>query len=238
MPSELAPLGPSIIQDPVMNPFLLSCSSSNNRSDASPATGDKAETQSPAPRILVVDDEKVIADTIVQILNRNGFIAEAAYGGEEAIEKATRHCPELVLSDVLMPQVDGVEAAIAIRMHCPDTRIVLFSGQAATVEILARARERGHNFELLPKPIIPYSSSSTSASSPHSGACLGLSPGEGRNLRNLAAAVAPGGGCAMFGTPSAKILRKLRFPHFLVAHYERSTGNTMPPWRLPRRPLR
>jgi CheY-like chemotaxis protein len=134
-----------------MNPFLFSSSASKNRSDPSVSAGSEANTQSPAPRILVVDDEKVIADTIVQILNRNGFIAEAAYGGEEAIEKARRHCPEIVLSDVLMPQVDGVEAAIAIRKHCPDTRIILFSGQAATV----RARERGHTFELLPKPIHP-----------------------------------------------------------------------------------
>ncbi|HXS14077.1 MAG TPA: response regulator [Acidobacteriaceae bacterium] len=137
-----------------MNSFLFS-STSNNRSDSSKTVGDKAEAQSVAPRILVVDDEKVIADTTVHILNRHGFIAEAAYGGAEAIEKARRHCPEIVLSDVLMPQVDGVEAAIAIRRQCPDTRIILFSGQAATVEILARARERGHTFELLPKPIHP-----------------------------------------------------------------------------------
>jgi CheY-like chemotaxis protein len=149
------PLGLSTIQDPVTNPFLFSSSASNNRPHPSESIGDKAEMQSPAPRILVVDDEKVIADTIVQILNRDGFIAEAAYGGEEAIEKATRHCPDIVLSDVLMPQVDGVEAAITIRKLCPDTRIILFSGQAATVEILARARERGHTFELLPKPIHP-----------------------------------------------------------------------------------
>jgi CheY-like chemotaxis protein len=138
-----------------MNPFLLSTRVPRNRPDTSESAGDEAEVQSPAPRILVVDDERIIADTIVQILNRNGFIAEAAYGGREAIEKAKRHCPELVLSDVLMPQVDGVEAAIEIRQHCPDTRIVLFSGQAATVEILARARQRGHTFELLPKPIHP-----------------------------------------------------------------------------------
>lgn len=109
----------------------------------------------PLPRILVVDDETLIADTIVQILNRNGFIAECAYSGADAIELAKRHCPELVLSDVMMPHVDGVEAAIQIRQACPNTRIVLFSGQAATVEILARARERGYHFELLPKPIHP-----------------------------------------------------------------------------------
>jgi CheY-like chemotaxis protein len=138
-----------------MNPFLFSSRSSNARLNPSGSLGNDSDLQSPAPRILVVDDEKVIADTIVQILNRNGFIAEAAYGGEEAIDKASRHCPELVLSDVLMPKIDGVETAIAIRELCPDTRIILFSGQAATVEILARARERGHTFELLPKPIHP-----------------------------------------------------------------------------------
>jgi CheY-like chemotaxis protein len=138
-----------------MNPFLFSSRFSNDRFDNPASSGDEAQNQSPAPRILVVDDEKVIADTIVQILNRNGFIAEAAYGGQEAIEKAKCSCPELVLSDVLMPQIDGVEAAIAIRQLCPETRIVLFSGQAVTVEILARARERGYTFELLPKPIHP-----------------------------------------------------------------------------------
>lgn len=119
----------------------------------SSSSGPRADN--PLPRILVVDDERLIADTIVQILNRNGFLAEAAYSGSQAIESAKLYCPELVLSDVMMPNVDGVEAAIEIRSHCPDTRIVLFSGQAATVEILARARDRGFHFELLPKPIHP-----------------------------------------------------------------------------------
>jgi CheY-like chemotaxis protein len=122
-----------------------------------PALDFDGQTQRPAPasRILVVDDEALIADTIVQILNRNGYVAQAAYSGADAIEAARRISPELVLSDVLMPFIDGVEAAIAIRKLLPDCRIVLFSGQAATVEILARARDRGYNFELLPKPIHP-----------------------------------------------------------------------------------
>jgi CheY-like chemotaxis protein len=54
-----------------------------------------------------------------------------------------------------MPQIDGVETAIAIRKYLPKARIVLFSGQSATVEILERARALGHDFELLPKPIHP-----------------------------------------------------------------------------------
>ena len=138
-----------------MNPFLFSGDSLKTlfRPSSEPA-GDSANA-APAPRILVVDDEALIADTICQILNRNGFIAEAAYSGTEAIEIAKRNCPDLLLSDVLMPHIDGVEAAIAIREFCPDTRIVLFSGQSATVEILQRAKDRGYTFELLPKPIHP-----------------------------------------------------------------------------------
>jgi CheY-like chemotaxis protein len=117
--------------------------------------GSDVKFDPPLPRILVVDDEALIADTIVQILNRSGFIAVAAYGGKEAVETARSTIPEIVLSDVLMPHFDGVEAAIAIQKFLPETRIVLFSGQAATVEILARARQRGYHFELLAKPVHP-----------------------------------------------------------------------------------
>jgi CheY-like chemotaxis protein len=124
------------------------------QSTNSPST-DPLGRQASAPRILVVDDETLIADTIAQILNRNGFVAQAAYGGQQAIDIVRRDCLDIVLSDVLMPHIDGVEAAIAIREICPGTRIVLFSGQSATVGILARARQRGHTFELLPKPIHP-----------------------------------------------------------------------------------
>jgi CheY-like chemotaxis protein len=119
------------------------------------AANDSRADKSAAPRVLVVDDEMLIADTIVQILNKNGFQAHAAYNGKDAIESARLTKPETVLSDVLMPQIDGVQTAIAIREYCPDARIVLFSGQSATVEILERARALGHDFELLPKPIHP-----------------------------------------------------------------------------------
>lgn len=138
-----------------MTPVLFSSEPPKNVLPPAAAAESDTGRRGAAPRILVVDDEVLIADTIVQILNRNGFIAEAAYSGEQAIEIARHSCPELVLSDVLMPQIDGVEAAIQISKLCPDTRIVLFSGQAATLEILSRAKERGYNFELLPKPIHP-----------------------------------------------------------------------------------
>ena len=116
---------------------------------------EQTASQAPAPRILVVDDETLIADTIVQILNRNGFIAEAAYSGAQAIELAKPSLP-----GARAFRRDDAPRGRRRGRHpdpraCPDTRIVLFSGQAATVEILARARQRGHEFELLPKPIHP-----------------------------------------------------------------------------------
>jgi CheY-like chemotaxis protein len=134
--------------------FLPNDSRENFLTTASLPDGDSTRAVT-AIRILVVDDEPLIADTIVQILNRNGFIAEAAYGGREAIAAARLSSPELILSDVLMPHIDGVEAAITIQKFLPKARIVLFSGQAATVEILARARQRGYQFELLAKPLHP-----------------------------------------------------------------------------------
>lgn len=138
-----------------MNSAFLSSHSQKNGPPPASQVGEKSPSKSPFPRVLVVDDETLIADTIVQILNRSGFIAEAAYGGKAAIEAARRITPEIVLSDVLMPHLDGVETAIAIQKLLPETRIVLFSGQAATVEILARARARGFQFELLAKPLHP-----------------------------------------------------------------------------------
>jgi len=138
-----------------MNSIFLSSDTMNLPPQLASHARSRVTSKSTLPRILVVDDEALIANTIVQILNRSGFIAEAAYGGKEAIEAARRSTPEIILSDVLMPHVDGVEAAIEIQKFLPDTRIVLFSGQAATVEILDRARARGYHFELLAKPLHP-----------------------------------------------------------------------------------
>ena len=138
-----------------MTPFLLHGGSNSPKLPPAAFHDERSRQQSASPRVLVVDDETLIADTLVQILNRNGFVATAAYSGAAAIERVRIERPDLVLSDVMMPNIDGVEAAIAIREISPQTRIVLISGQAATVEILSRARARGHDFELLPKPIHP-----------------------------------------------------------------------------------
>ncbi len=107
------------------------------------------------PKILVVDDERVIADTLVIILNRNGFEATAAYSGESAVELAESLRPEMIISDVIMNDMNGIDAAIHIRKMLPQCKVLLFSGQAATADLLEKARSHGHEFEILAKPVHP-----------------------------------------------------------------------------------
>ena len=120
----------------------------------------ECEAESPSqeprrPRILVVDDEKRIADTVCEILNTSGFDAVPAYDGWSALDAAARVRPDYLLADVLMPRMNGAELAIAIRQSSPATKILLFSGQAGISEILQKAQERGYAFDLIGKPIHP-----------------------------------------------------------------------------------
>jgi len=107
------------------------------------------------PKVLVVDDEQVIADTLAKILDLNGFEASAVYTGTAAVESARAIEPDLVISDVIMPDMNGIEAAISIRNLLPQCKILLFSGQAATADLLENARAQGHEFDIVAKPIHP-----------------------------------------------------------------------------------
>jgi CheY-like chemotaxis protein len=106
-------------------------------------------------RVLVVDDEELIADSVAAILNRNGYYVTAKYSAKTAIEFAEVECPDVIVSDVIMPDVDGVQLAREIRRRCPDVRVVLFSGNTATSDILHRALKEGDSFEVLAKPVHP-----------------------------------------------------------------------------------
>jgi len=113
------------------------------------------EGNKPRPKVLVVDDEHVIADTLAIILNQHGYDASAVYTGKQAVERAQETKPDLVISDVIMPDKNGIEAAIEIRSLVPSCKILLFSGQAATADLLESARAQGHEFEILAKPVHP-----------------------------------------------------------------------------------
>jgi CheY-like chemotaxis protein len=106
-------------------------------------------------KIIVVDDEPIIADTLVNILTGEGHEAVAMSDGKSAIQWAEMVRPDAIVTDVLMPGINGVETAKAIMKLLPNCRIILFSGQAASTDLLAKARAEGYSFEVLAKPINP-----------------------------------------------------------------------------------
>jgi CheY-like chemotaxis protein len=112
--------------------------------------------QTPTKRkVIVADDEETIATTLTIILNQAGFEARAVFSGEQVIELLDSFQPEMLIADVVMPGMTGIEVAIAVRSKLPDCKILLFSGQAATVDLLEQAKTNGHEFEIVAKPIHP-----------------------------------------------------------------------------------
>jgi CheY-like chemotaxis protein len=65
------------------------------------------------------------------------------------------HQPSLVITDVVMPGLDGIELAMLIRASCPNCRVLLFSGNADTQQLLDKAERQGNAFEILAKPVPP-----------------------------------------------------------------------------------
>jgi CheY-like chemotaxis protein len=107
------------------------------------------------PSILIVDDEARLADTMKEILNISGFCAFAAYEATEALRLIDEIQPDYLLTDVVMPGMNGVDLAITVRKMRPETNILLFSGQAGTTDLLEDARLAGYAFDVLEKPMHP-----------------------------------------------------------------------------------
>jgi CheY-like chemotaxis protein len=109
-------------------------------------------------RILVIDDEALLADSLVMILSAYGYDAKAEYSAEAGVLAATAFRPDIVLADVMMPRMNGLEAAVQIQKELPHCRIVLISTVPYQAWRLQENRPKGTRaFEILAKPIDPRS---------------------------------------------------------------------------------
>jgi CheY-like chemotaxis protein len=120
-----------------------------------PMTGSFNGGQSYRPVVLVVNDGCTIADTLSEILKRSGFNAIAAYDGPSALDVALLNPPQVLITDVFLPGMNGIDLAISMRRIFTDCKVILFSGNAATSPLMASAMRAGHNFVLLTKPVHP-----------------------------------------------------------------------------------
>jgi CheY-like chemotaxis protein len=104
---------------------------------------------------FVVDDEDVIASTVELILLSKGFLVRSFVDPTEALEAARVTKPDFLLTDVMMPELNGIELALRVRKQHADCRVLLFSGNVSTSLLLSQASEEGHSFKILTKPIHP-----------------------------------------------------------------------------------
>jgi FixJ family two-component response regulator len=107
------------------------------------------------PIVFVVDDEKLIAKTLALILSGTGFYAKSFTDPAMVLEEARKMEPDLLISDVYMPGMSGIDLAIEMKRLYPSCKTILFSGHASTADLLDKARKDGHDFVLLNKPIHP-----------------------------------------------------------------------------------
>ena len=103
--------------------------------------------------IFLVDDEELITKSLTHILRNEGFVVTPFNNPLKALSRLKTDAPDLLISDVMMPELSGIDLAIATRKALPNCKILLFSGAAD--DLLRDAGERGIGFRLLPKPLHP-----------------------------------------------------------------------------------
>lgn len=106
-------------------------------------------------RVMIVDDETSIADTMALILASSGHHTKVAYSAEEALGVLAEFRPEVVISDVVMDKLTGVDLAMYLAQHHPECRVLLISGNAASAELVNTNMPVGLEVLLLPKPVPP-----------------------------------------------------------------------------------
>jgi len=111
-----------------------------------PAAGQTADAVADRPMVLVVD-EPAVADTVAEILNRNGYAAIVSYDAKDALETALLMPPELVIADVGLAGMSGIEVAEVVTEHLPECKVLLLAEADGGGE-----RQR---FGVIEKPIEP-----------------------------------------------------------------------------------
>lgn len=106
-------------------------------------------------KVLIVDDERWTSDTLATIFSISGFEARPAYSAEEALEIIAVWQPALVILDVVLPGMNGIDLAIELARRQPSCQILLFSGNPNTAQLSQAAAQAGHLFEILEKPVHP-----------------------------------------------------------------------------------
>ena len=105
------------------------------------------------PRILAVDDEEVVCESIRRVLSGEGYDVRTTTSPQEGLEMVRREIFDLLLLDIKMPEMDGIELLRAVRGVSPETEVIIVTGYA-TIETAVEAVKLGA-FDYLEKPVSP-----------------------------------------------------------------------------------
>jgi DNA-binding NtrC family response regulator len=112
-------------------------------------------TESKRPRVFVVDDEPIISFTLATILESAGYTARSFTDPLEALRAAEINCPDYLITDVMMPALNGIDLGIQFKAIFPSVKVLLFSGVASATQQWESATGKTHEFDLLTKPVHP-----------------------------------------------------------------------------------
>jgi len=110
-----------------------------------------AQTRAVSERILIVEDEPAARNGLEQLVKAWGFVADSAGDGEEALEKITTFRPAIVITDLVMPRLDGLGLLRALQQQGADVTTLILTAQG-TVETAVEAMKEGA-YDYLTKPI-------------------------------------------------------------------------------------
>jgi len=102
-------------------------------------------------RILVVDDDKELADGLVEHLSNLGYAAKAAYSGREGLNKFENGDFQLVITDLKMPDMDGMELLEAVKARDKQAVVIVITGYG-TIESAVKAIRKGA-YDFMAKPV-------------------------------------------------------------------------------------
>jgi DNA-binding response OmpR family regulator len=107
-------------------------------------------------KILVIDDDALVRNTILRILKASGFEVILAEDGVKGMAAFRKEMPDLIITDIIMPEQEGIQTIVQMRRERPDTKIIAISGggRIGNADFLSMARSLGAN-DIVSKPFTP-----------------------------------------------------------------------------------
>jgi DNA-binding response OmpR family regulator len=107
-------------------------------------------------KILVIEDDVLVRNMVDKVLRHGGYDVVMAEDGVRGMNSFRSERPDLVLTDIIMPEREGIATIVEMRRECPDAKIIAMSGggRIGSADFLGMAKKLGAN-DIIPKPFLP-----------------------------------------------------------------------------------